>query len=792
MMPSRPKSETLHSFSGVYPHLACTNGTADQPEWECGIGAVAAWNDKLWYMTYPAHCPFGSEDKLYSLDKEMRATVHPKSVGGTHASRMIHCESGQLIIGPYFIDRQDHVRAIPPSAMEGRLTGVARHLTDPANKVIFYTMESGLYEVDVHTLEVNTLYRDPNALERLHGNYLLPGVHGKGAYTGQERLVVSNNGEGGALAEWLGVGSPGDKDSWRIIDANKYTEVTGPGGLYGAPDQDAPIWALGWDDKSVLLQVCHRREWKRYRLPMASFTHIADNGWFTEWPRIRDIGAEKWLMDMFGMLYEFPPAFSHDHTAGIRPLSVHHGMIVDYEQWDGQLVLGCNDASVQYNPLTGRCQSNLLFTSFDKLKTFGQPSGWGCVWSQEAVEAGIPSEPFHFAGFEQRVLHVSHTEPQDATFRIQLDLEGNGKWTEQHQLLVPAGGYRYYIFPEGMEAEWVRLVPLEDIGGATAAFSYHQATDNPRQEGLIAGLTDAGDTGPHSDAILYASDDMRLPLHLAATQYNDEGEVVAETLYELQENIRFTQLDDDALHARLREELAPAPQYELDDASVIVTNGEGRRYRLPKGHSAYDGEPASGYRRMIREVVTERSLMNVHGTFYELPDEHSGGLHRIQPICTHNKLIHDFCSWRGMLVLSGIAAETDASYDSSEHIVRSDDGTAALWLGNVDDLRSFGAPCGTGGPWLQSEAAAGIPSDPYLMRGYRHKRLELSHSSTEAVEFTVEVDFQGNDTWAVYGTLTAVPGETLEHEFPAGYAAQWVRLASNRNTVATATFYYNS
>ena len=41
--------------------------------------------------------------------------------------------------------------------MPGRLTGNARHLTDPAGKVYFATMEEGLYEVDVKTLEVTGL-----------------------------------------------------------------------------------------------------------------------------------------------------------------------------------------------------------------------------------------------------------------------------------------------------------------------------------------------------------------------------------------------------------------------------------------------------------------------------------------------------------------------------------------------------------------------------------------------------------------------------------------------------------
>ena len=48
---------------------------------------------------------------------------------------MIHKESGQLNIGPYFIDKQGKVRVISPKVMPGRHTGTARHLTDPANKV---------------------------------------------------------------------------------------------------------------------------------------------------------------------------------------------------------------------------------------------------------------------------------------------------------------------------------------------------------------------------------------------------------------------------------------------------------------------------------------------------------------------------------------------------------------------------------------------------------------------------------------------------------------------------------
>lgn len=64
-------------------------------------------------------------------------------------------------------------------------------------------MEEGFYEVDVNTLEVHELYQDGNNKKKKKNdtdagpvNDLLPGVHGKGLYSGQGVMVFSNNGEG--------------------------------------------------------------------------------------------------------------------------------------------------------------------------------------------------------------------------------------------------------------------------------------------------------------------------------------------------------------------------------------------------------------------------------------------------------------------------------------------------------------------------------------------------------------------------------------------------------------------
>lgn len=100
-------------WSGIYPELAYFNN-----EGECGTGAVVPWADRLWVITYGPHLPYGSSDKLYEITPDLRLIVRPESVGGTPANRMIHKESNQLIIGPYFIGADRAVRVIPPNLMQ--------------------------------------------------------------------------------------------------------------------------------------------------------------------------------------------------------------------------------------------------------------------------------------------------------------------------------------------------------------------------------------------------------------------------------------------------------------------------------------------------------------------------------------------------------------------------------------------------------------------------------------------------------------------------------------------------
>lgn len=466
-------------ISGIYPHLAMFNN-----EGECGTGAVVPWAGDLWIVTYGPHCPVGSSDKLYRIRPDLTQEIYPCSVGGTPANRMIHRESSQLIIGPYVIDSKGNVRVVPPSKMPGRLTGTARHLTDPSNKVYVATMETGLYELDVRTLEVNTLIREngKNDLEiaallkkqgmawprgwetspRTH----VPGYHAKGLASGFGRVFISNNGEdspearrnpfvpSGVLAWWDETG----KD-WATIRRCQFTEVTTPDGIYGNEHPHCnPIWTMGWDAKSVILGVTtNGAEWAYYRLPKASHSYDGAHGWNTEWPRIRDVGFGDGtlLATMHGTFWRFPREFSPAKPNGIRPISTYLKVIGDFCRWGDRIVFGCDDQTKdeflgkrglkKEAPRCERSQSNLWFVKPEELKSFGPPSGEGYVWLNEDVKAGDVSDPYLYAGYETMRFDFVRTDGSPV---------------------------RHVLIKDG---DWVRVKCLEDAEKATACFRYGPA-----------------------------------------------------------------------------------------------------------------------------------------------------------------------------------------------------------------------------------------------------------------------------------------------------------------------------
>lgn len=217
----------------------------------------------------------------------------------------------------------------------------------------------------------------------------------------------------------------------------------------------------------------------------------------------------------------------------------------------------------------------------------------------------------------------------------------------------------------------------------------------------------------------------------------------------------------------------------------VLTGGQWRRYRLPKASHAYDGAWLTEWPR-IREVESERLLMDLHGMFYELPlPAYGGRTWGVRPVSQHLRIVPDFCSWRGLTVLAGNQVTAVAG---NELLVG--EPQSNLWLGKTDDLWKFGKPRGWGGPWLDSDVHADQPSDPFLMTGFEHKGVHLAHQSEQPVRFTIQVDFRGDGSWHNYQTIEVGPRGYTHHTFPAGFSAHWVRLVADSPCRATAQFTY--
>lgn len=802
ILPMGVMAQPIKEVAGIYPSLAMFND-----EGECGTGALVPWAGSLWAITYAPHAPYGSSDKLYEITPDLNQIVRPESVGGTPACRMIHEASHQLLIGPYLIDQDKNVRAISPQKMPGRLTGVARHLTDPKNKVYYATMEEGLYEVDVHSMEVKGLILNGEFTKAPAGiaafpdaiSSNLPGYHGKGLYSGQGRLVYANNGErskeaerdpktpSGALAEWLGSGD------WQLVRRNQFTEVTGPGGISGNPSPaNDTIWSIGWDHRSLILMLLENGQWHSYRLPKASHCYDGAHGWNTEWPRIRDVGEQDLLMTMHGMFWKFPKGFCVENSAGIRPRSTYLKVIGDFCRWNDRLVFGCDDAAksefLNKRPAKGalvgpgQSQSNLWFAEPGILDRLGPAMGSGGVWMNDPVQADTPSEPFLFAGFARRSLYLIHGAPGVVRFDLEVDRKGDGKWEKIRSIPVEANKPQCIELAANIPGEWIRIRPDQDCSNVTAWFFYSGEDNRPTQnDAVFAGLAD-DKTAESLGGLLRTRGGGKKTLGLLATKLHD-GKSDPLGLYELDADLQLKRVEDPDMDKEILA-VSDIPKGILysDSASAIYHDPKGKVWRLPRSNDSFDEDLNM---RIAREVCTERDLFNCGGTFYELPAENAGGISKVRPIATHELKIQDFCSYRGLLVMTGIEPD-----EKNPRIVKSSDGRAAVWLGVADDLWKLGKPRGHGGPWMHSPVSAGMPSDPFLMRGFDRKRLDLCNEGATEVVMTLEVDVTGDGNWVEIERFKTQPTEKLEYVFPTWFQAYWARLVSSKDTLASAQFTY--
>ncbi|MEL7335217.1 MAG: sulfatase, partial [Planctomycetota bacterium] len=368
-------------------------------------------------------------------------------------------------------------------------------------------------------------------------------------------------------------------------------------------------------------------------------------------------------------------------------------------------------------------------------------------------------------------------DDRPVSFTMEVDRNGTGVWTHHATVSVAADGYVAHVMPSDLDATWIRFKTDRDC---VATAMLHQTTSRfidgtaPENRRLFAGLAEVDDADA-TGALLYA-----------AKRNRNLRVVSGDRFFEFTKH--GFEFQADSPDEKLKELLHVDQEFTVDDASVVLKS-EGRTYRLPKGDAAFDRPFASGWPRTSREVESERHLANIHGTFYEVPLITNGrppAWNQMRPVSSHRKQITDFCTWNGLLVLSGV--KTHPAEDG--HVFHDTNLGVGLWFGGIDDLWKLGKPVGHGGPWRNTTVNANTPSDPYLMTGYDQKTVRISHDHPQPVAIALQVDIEGNGLWVTHKRFTVPTGMTTSYEFPPEFSAYWVRTICDTDTTATVQFQY--
>jgi hypothetical protein len=196
-----------------------------------------------------------------------------------------------------------------------------------------------------------------------------------------------------------------------------------------------------------------------------------------------------------------------------------------------------------------------------------------------------------------------------------------------------------------------------------------------------------------------------------------------------------------------------------------------RTYRLPKGSQAWEHAWNTEWMR-IREAQTERFMVDAFGIFYEMPVMVYGGNPLpMKPVCNHLRVIPDYVSWRGFLVLASDQGDNAVGQPQSN-----------LMFSHPDQLWSWGKPAGWGSVWQEENLKTDQVSDPYLMNGFDRKTVHFKTKQGKFHSFAIEVDLLGNNQWVTFKKFS-MDGYAYDYfVFPPGYSAKWVRFRALQAT----------
>jgi|WetSurMetagenome_2_1015567.scaffolds.fasta_scaffold00532_11 hypothetical protein len=224
------------------------------------------------------------------------------------------------------------------------------------------------------------------------------------------------------------------------------------------------------DSASVVIDDDQGRRW---RLPKGDpkFSRLTNKGLL----RIcREVATERDLFNCAGTFYELP-AENADGFAKIRPITSHNFRIYDYASYRGMLIMtGIDNGSKTDNYHIIRSidgKASVWAGTIDDLWRMGKPVGEGGPWLNSIVMAGVPSDPYLIAFYNNRTLMLSHNSKEKIIFGIEVDPIGNGHWMHYKDVPVDPGETNTFLFPDSFQARWIRFITDKETR-ATAYLKY--------------------------------------------------------------------------------------------------------------------------------------------------------------------------------------------------------------------------------------------------------------------------------------------------------------------------------
>ncbi len=369
--------------------------------------------------------------------------------------------------------------------------------------------------------------------------------------------------------------------------------------------------------------------------------------------------------------------------------------------------------------------------------------------------------------------------PAADRFTLQVDRRGDGSWTDLEIVGSTGERLRDALFAGGTDAVWLRLTTDRDclatafLHQTTSRFVDGGAADN---KAIFAGLANVGDSNARAALIYAAKRNRNLRVITGDDRYFDFTKAGFE-------------FKADEPDAKLKGVLHVEPEFTVDDASVVLKS-RGRKVTTSEGQRGIRPPFASGWPRAVTRsrIGTSSRQHPWHLLRSSFGHQRStAGVESDASRCQPLQADHRF-----LFVERTVGADRCSSERNQRRprirqatITKSLSGSAALTTSG-----NLGKPVGQGGPWFDSEAKAGVASDPYLMTGYDKKHVKLFHQSSESVSITLQIDIDGNGTWVAFRSFVVEPDQVVDYEFPTGFSACWVRAVSDRDTEATLTLKY--